>query len=72
MYDKPEKNGYVESVLKTLRAGDYRQFPLDDVNVQSWRTLVSKANRETGHRRYSVTINRTLGFMAVKNNDREA
>lgn len=71
MSDKTEKYGYVESVLNTLRNGEYRQFPLNEVNIQSWRTIVSRVNRSVGHKKYSVTVNRPLGFLAVKNNDED-
>ena len=69
MSDKSEKYGYVKSVLKTLRPSEHRKFAIDDVNVQSWRSIVSKVNRKIGYKKYSVTVNRPLGFMAVKNND---
>ena len=71
MSDKTEKYGYVESVLNTLRNGEYRQFSLDEVNVQSWRTIVSRVNKSVGYKKYSVTVNRPLGFLAVKNNDED-
>lgn len=71
MSDKSEKYGYVKSVLKTLRPSEHRKFAIDDVNVQSWRSIVSKVNRKIGYKKYSVTVNRPLGFMAVKNNDEE-
>lgn len=69
MSDKSVKRGFVDTVLATLRGGESRQFPLRDVNVASWRSIVSKKNRQCGYKRYSVTISRLLGFLAVKNND---
>ena len=71
MSDKSEKYGYVESVLNTLRPSEYRKFALDEVNAQSWRSIVSRVNRAIGYKKYSVTVNRPLGFMAVKNNDED-
>lgn len=71
MSEKSEKNGYVESVLNTLRNGEFRQFPIREVNINSWRTIVSRVNRSIGYKRFSVTVNRPLGFLAVKNNDEE-
>ena len=61
-------DGYMSSVLETLRAGEYRQFPLSGVNVASWRTVASRANKRAGFRKYSVTVSSALSIMAVKRN----
>ena len=63
-----QENGYMESVMLTLKPGEYRQFKLSDVNVQSWRTVASRVNREVGYKKYSVTVNSALCIMAVKHN----
>ena len=60
-----EQNGYMDSVLSTLRAGESRSFPLDSVNVTSWRTVASRANRRMGYKRYSVLENKRLKVMVV-------
>ncbi len=60
--------GYMVSVLKTLKEGEFRQFPLADVNVTSWRTTASRVNKSEGYLKYSVTVNSKLGFLAVKCN----
>ena len=71
MSERTDKNGYVDSVLSTLRSGENRQFPIDGINVQSWRSIVSRRNKAIGYKKYSVTVNRPLGFIAVMNNDKD-
>ena len=61
-------NGYMQKVMDTLKEGEFRQFPLNEVNVESWRTVASRINSVAGYVMYSITQNRTLGFMAVKRN----
>lgn len=59
------------SVMKTLKEGEYRTFPLAEVNVFSWRTVVSRENKKVGYKKYAVTANSKLGIMAVKHNQYE-
>ena len=61
-----QETGYMASVMRTLKEGEYRQFDLSQVNVFSWRTVASRINRREGYRKYSV--NSKLGIMAVKHN----
>lgn len=63
--------GYMQKVMDTLKEGEYRQFPLDEVNVESWRTIASRENKKAGYLKYSITRSRRLGFMAVKRNKNE-
>lgn len=63
-----QDNGYMDSVLATLKDGEYRQYPLSEVNVQSWRTVCSRNNKKVGYKKYSVAVSGALGFMAVKCN----
>lgn len=60
-----EKNGYMDSVLGTLKPKERRDFPLEGVNVPSWRSVVSRANRRVGYKRYTVTANEKLGIMVL-------
>ena len=60
-----EKSGYMDSVLDTLKAGERREFPLRDVNVRSWLTVASRANRKYGYTRYLITESKKLGIMVV-------
>ena len=64
-------NGYMQKVMDTLKEGEYRQFPLNEVNVESCRTIASRENKNAGYMKYSITRNKTLGFMAVKRNKNE-
>ena len=64
-------NGYMLKVMETLKEGEYRQYPLNEVNVYSWRTVASRTNKRVGYVKYSITINSRLGFMAVKCNPNE-
>ena len=66
--NKIQETGYMASVMATLKQGEYRQFPLADVNVQSWRTVASRINKREGYKKYSVTVNSAMGIMAVKHN----
>lgn len=63
-----QEAGYMAQVMDTLKSGEYRQFPLSEVNVTSWRTVASRANRKAGYKRYSVTVNSKLNIMAIKHN----
>lgn len=63
-----QADGYMIQVMQTLKSGEYRQFQLSDVNVQSWRTVASRVNKKEGYKKYSVTVNSALGIMAVKHN----
>ena len=63
-----QENGYKASVMKTLKTGEYRQYKLYEVNVQSWRTVASRINKKEGYKKYSITVNSALGIMAVKHN----
>ena len=65
------ENGYMQKVMETLKEGEYRQFPLDEVNVFSWRTVTNRVNKRLGYLRYSVSANKKLGFMAIKCNKKE-
>ena len=58
----------MDSVLSTLKEGEFRQFPLAGENDKSWRTVASRANRKAGFLKYSIIVNSKLGFIAVKRN----
>jgi len=61
--------GYMTNVMATLKPGEFRQFPLSEVNVQSWRTVASRENKKAGgYKKYSVTVNSKLNIMAIKHN----
>ena len=64
-----QKRGYMKKVLETLKEGEYRQFPLFEENVFSWRTIVSRYNKKAGYLKYSVTVNSKLGILAIKCNE---
>lgn len=63
-----QDNGYMATVMNTLKMGEYHQYKLSDVNVQSWRTVASRINKKEGYKKYSITVNSALGIMAVKHN----
>ena len=64
-------DGYMLKVMDTLKEGEYRQFPLSEVNVFSWRTVASRINKKAGYLKYSVTASKKLGFMAIKCNSND-
>lgn len=67
MVNKVE-DGYMRQIMTTLRAGEFRQYQLEDVNPQSWRTVASRLNKEAGYVKYSIVESKKLGTMAVKCN----
>lgn len=68
--DKQE-NGYMESVMHTLKSGESRTFDLASVNVDSWRTVASRENKKAGYKKYSIIKSGRLGIMVVKHNSYE-
>lgn len=65
MSKKEVKDGYMDSVLSTLRVGEQRSFALDSENVKSWRSVASRANKRVGYKRYSVLASKKLKIMVV-------
>lgn len=63
-----QTRGYMLKVIETLKDGEFRQFPLSDVNPASWRVVASRVNKQAGWVKYSVTVNGKLGLMAIKHN----
>lgn len=66
---KQYKNGFLEKTIRSVAAGDIREFDLSKVNVKSFRAKASKINGKIGHMRYSITKNAPLGLMCIINND---
>ncbi len=66
---KQYKNGFLEKTIRSVAAGDIREFSLSDVNVKSFRAKASEINGKIGHKRYSITKNAPLGLMCIINND---
>ena len=63
-----QEDGYMESVMQTLKSGETREFRLSSVNVNSWRTVASRVNKRAGYRKYSIIKSGKLGIMVVKHN----
>lgn len=63
-----QDNGYMESVMQTLKSGEARQFELHTVNVDSWRTVASRQNKKAGYKKYSVIKSGRLGIMVIRHN----
>lgn len=68
MREKKQNDGYMASVMQTLKPGEYRDYPLADVNVDSWRTVAYRENKKAGYKKYSIIRSGKLGIMAVKHN----
>lgn len=66
-----QENGYMESVMQTLKSGETRQFNLSSVNVSSWRTVASRVNKKSGYKKYSIIKSGRLGIMVIKCNPYE-
>ena len=68
MQTTKQKDGYMASVMDTLKSGESRQFDLASVNVDSWRTVASRVNKKAGYKKYSVIKSGRLGIMVIKHN----
>ena len=51
-----------------INKGDIRSFPLEDVNVSSFRTRAGELNRDAGYTKYSVSIDNMTQTLRVMNN----
>lgn len=51
-----------------IKAGDIRSYPLDEVNVSSFRTRAGELNRAAGYTKYSVSVDSMTGLVRIMNN----
>ena len=56
----------MEKEIRSVK--DKKTYPLDGVNVSSWRSKVSQLNKEDGYVHYSVAVNTALGIFGIINN----
>ena len=51
-----------------ISVGDIRTFPLEDVNVSSFRQRAGELNRKAGYTKYSVSVDMMTQTLRVRNN----
>lgn len=62
------RKGYLEDIIRSVPCGDMMQKPLDEVNVDSYRSKVAQINRKDGYQHYSISESKSLNIFCIKNN----
>lgn len=62
------RKGCLKYAFVGIAEGDIRDFPLEDVNISSFRTRAAELNIAAGYTKYSVHRNELAGLLQVKNN----
>ena len=62
------KRGDLKEAFSGIKAGGMRTFPIDEVNVASFRSRASQINMVAGHTKYSVSVDKVTGTMRLLNN----
>lgn len=57
--------GTIKDQLRSISPGDKREWPLADVNVNSFRTKVGEMNVEAGYSKYGIKTYPDYGTMVV-------
>lgn len=58
----------MKEAFTNIKAGDIRSFPLDDVNVSTFRTRAGELNAAAGYTKYSVSVDNMTRTLRVMNN----
>lgn len=62
------RKGCMKEAFTNIKAGDIRSFPLDDVNVSTFRTRAGELNAAAGYTKYSVSVDNMTRTLRVMNN----
>lgn len=62
------RKGCMKEAFTDIKAGDIRSFPLEDVNVSSFRTRAGELNTLAGYTKYSVSVDNMTQTLRVMNN----
>lgn len=62
------RKGGLKEAFIGIRKGDIRSFPLEDVNVSSFRARAGELNKAAGYTKYSVSVDNMTQTVRVMNN----
>ena len=61
------RTGSIKDQLRSIPAGDKREWLLSDVNVSSYRTKVGEMNVDAGYSKYGLETYPDYGTMVITN-----
>ena len=62
------RKGGLKEAFIGIRKGDIRSFPLEDVNVSSFRARAGELNTAVGYTKFSVSVDTMTQTLRVRNN----
>lgn len=62
------RKGGLKDAFTGISKGDIRSFPLEDVNVSSFRARAGELNTAAGYTKYSVSVDNMTQTVRVMNN----
>ena len=62
------RKGCMKEAFSGIKAGDIRSYPLEEVNVSSFRTRAGELNKAAGYTKYSVSVDNMMGLVRIMNN----
>ena len=62
------RTGGLKEAFSNISVGDIRSFPLEDVNVSSFRTRAAELNIAAGYTKYLVSVDNMTRTLRVMNN----
>lgn len=64
----PLKSGSSMRDFMDMKAGEIREFKLEESNWNSYRTRASELNRKAGYTKYSVSVDRLTKILRIIHN----
>lgn len=58
----------MKEAFSGIKVGDIRTYPLEDVNVSSFRSRAGELNKAAGYTKYSVSVDNLTQTLRVMNN----
>ena len=62
------RKGCLKEAFSNISEGDIRSYPLNEVNVRSFRTRAGELNMMAGHTKYSINVDRFYNVVRISNN----
>ena len=62
------RRGCLKDVFSNIAEGDIKSYPLEDVNVSSFRARAGELNRMAGYTKFSVSVDTLTQTLRVVNN----
>ena len=62
------RKGCLKAAFESIKKGDIRSYPLDEVNVSSLRTRAGELNMAAGYTKYSVGVDNMTHTVRVMHN----